>query len=377
MMFDVTIVGAGIAGLATATALYQRNSAQKIAVIGPVTNDFASNQPGIASHPHFSKDHNLLSQWTAFCLRLNETALLKAAQSDANVALARGRWQMAQSQAHGIELQQRAFVFNQNSRETFHAHWRAEVGHFGALWLPSAWGIAPEVLREVWLNQLLALGCVFIDAKVTHIQTGNPTLVSYSSNVDPNAFVSTQSVVICSPSALYQLVDQRQASLALTACLPLVQWPGQTSLEIDTEKSLQFGKTIVQTNSYAIPMQGNNWLVRDEHETARKAFRGDRWHTPDRLPYVGAMFDAKAIHQQALRFAKNDQLQLPVLSNLFLNTAHGTRGLLSGIAGAAIITDLLLGENTSLPKTLKNAINPDRYIRRALRTYFGTLQSTS
>jgi glycine/D-amino acid oxidase-like deaminating enzyme len=377
MMFDVTIIGAGIAGLATAIALYQRNPTVKLALISPQTNQFASNQPGIASHPHFSKDHNLLSQWTAFCLPLNETALLNAAHSNADVALAKGRWQLAQSQSHGVELQQRAFVFNQNCSEKFHAHWRAEIGHFGALWLPSAWGIAPDVLRKVWLNQLLGLGCTFIDAEVTQIQTGKPIVVVYSSNDGANTFVSTQSVVICSPSALYHLVDQKQASLALTACLPLVQWPGQSSLEIDVEKSHQFGKAIVQTSSYAIPMQGKQWLVRDEHETARNAFRGDRWHTPDRLPYVGAMFDAHAIHEQALRFAKNDQLQLPALSNIFLNTAHGTRGLLSGIAGAAIIADLLLGENTSLPKTLKNAINPDRYIRRALRTYFSNLQSTS
>jgi glycine/D-amino acid oxidase-like deaminating enzyme len=376
-MFDVTIVGAGIAGLATAIALYQRNPTIKIALISPETNQFASNQPGIASHPHFSKDHNLLSQWTAFCLPLNDTALLNAAQSDADVALARGRWQLAQSQAHGVELQQRADVFNQNSSNKFHAHWRAEIGHFGALWLPSAWGIAPDVLRTVWLKQLLDLGCTFIDAEVMQIETGKPIVVGYSSIDAVNAIVQTHSVVICSPSALYQLVDQKQASLSLSACLPLVQWPGQSSLEVDTEKCRQFGKAIVQTSSYAIPMQGNQWLVRDEHETATNAFRGDRWHTPDRLPYVGTMFDAKAIHEQALRFAKNDQLPLPMLSNIFLNTAHGTRGLLSGIAGAAIIADLLLGENTSLPKTLKNAINPDRYIRRALRTYFTNLQSVS
>jgi glycine/D-amino acid oxidase-like deaminating enzyme len=135
--------------------------------------------------------------------------------------------------------------------------------------------------------------------------------------------------------------------------------------------------TTVQNESYAIPLGSNEWLVRDEQEAATNPFRGDRWHTPDRLPYLGPMFDTDLIAREAMQLWKNDLLALPAVQNVFINSAHGTRGLLSGIAGASLVADMLLGVNTSLPQTLAAALNPNRYIRRALREHFRHLQSSN
>jgi glycine/D-amino acid oxidase-like deaminating enzyme len=376
-------MGGGLAGLATALALFERKPELNIVIVSPphkkadIESAFASNQPGIASHPHFSKDHNLLSQWTAFSLPYNETALQKAFKIDANVALARGRWQLAKTASDAFDLQARIAAFNAEVPQSYSAQWRADVGLFGALWLESAWAIAPAVLQQVWTKMLISYDCHFVNGHATEIQIGELGVIRYTDEHGNQGHLTAMDAIICSPAGLHSLVDKKAFFNVLKPenSLPLIQWPGQSQRQHCPERSANFGKAIVQMESYAIPLGELQWLVKDEQEVALEPYRGNRWHTPDRLPYVGAMFDTTAIASNARRFSSNDLITLPSLRNLYLNTAHGTRGLLSGIAGAAIIADLLLGANTSLPSTLANALNPNRYVRRTLRAHFANLQS--
>jgi glycine/D-amino acid oxidase-like deaminating enzyme len=379
---DVAIVGAGIAGLATALALYRKKSTMRVAVLSPKphnhaqSNDFGSNQPAIASHPHFSKDNNLLSQWTSFCIAENDKRLNEAYAVNPAVVVARGRWQVAQSQEHANDLQARTSVFNSTVERKFHADWNPNTGQFGAMWLPSAWAISPHFLRTVWMQQLIELGCRFIDAHVRTLVIDRTPRLQYESNGAIRQ-IDAAKIVLCSPACLQDLLRNHREELPMNDCLPLIQWPGQSKKEVSADRTAAYGRTTVQNESYAIPLGGNEWLVRDEQETGTKFFRGDRWHSPDRLPYLGPMFDTGSIADQATQFWKNDLLPLPLQKNIFINSAHGTRGLLSGIAGASVVADMLLGVNTSLPQTLATALNPNRYIRRALRQHFRHLQSSN
>jgi glycine/D-amino acid oxidase-like deaminating enzyme len=390
---DIAVVGAGLAGLATALALYQRKPGSKVAVLSPgVTSPlanygFGSNQPAIASHPHFSKDHNILSQWTSFCMPENDRLLSTTFEINPAIAVARGRWQIAQSTSHAIDVQIQMAVFNTHMSSKFHAHWHADVGSFGALWLPNAWAISPVQLQLTWMQLLKDQHCLFFDGYVTRLKSENTNsentiTIDYLEDGVMRS-ISAEKAVLCSPSSLHGLLDSNELqlpnllNLPLEKCLPLVQWPGQSQVELSPERSTLFGITTVQSDSYAIALGDNQWLVRDEQETATVAFRGDRWHAPDRLPYLGSMFDIKAIASNALDFVKNDQLNLPTLANVVINSAHGTRGLLSGIAGASVAADMLLGANTSLSQTLSSALNPNRYIRRGLRQHFAHLQSNT
>jgi glycine/D-amino acid oxidase-like deaminating enzyme len=384
--FDVVVIGAGIAGLATALVLFERNPRLKIALISPgnvnadMEHSFGSNQPAIASHPHFSKDHNLLSQWTAFSLPHNEAALQKAFALNADVALARGRWQLAKTTSDALDIQARIAIFNAHVPKNFCTLWRPDIGPFGALWLESAWAVSPAVLQQVWIEILKSYDCCFLQAHATAIETGASSVIRYTDEPGNIGQVTATNAIICSPACLHSVVYTEghlkpPNILRPDNSLPLIQWPGQSQRQHSAERTGTFGKTIVQNDSYAIPLGDQQWLVRDEPELALEPYRGNRWHTPDRLPYVGAMFDTNAIISDALRIARNDLLPLPSLRNLYLNTGHGTRGLLSGIAGATIVADLLLGANTSMPRTLAKALNPNRYVRRALRTYFANLQS--
>jgi glycine/D-amino acid oxidase-like deaminating enzyme len=379
---DVAIVGAGIAGLATALALYRKLPTIKVVVLSPslghpaLGQGFGSNQPAIASHPHFSKDNNILSQWTNFCIPENDQALNTACAVNPAIAVARGRWQVAQSIEHAIDLQARINVFNANVDRKFHAQWRAGVTEFGAMWLPSAWAVSPSLLQAVWTKQLTDLGCLFVDTYVRKFEVGSRIVLQYEIE-QKIEYIEANKIVLCNPASLHDVLHHQQKEITLSAWLPLVQWPGQSQKEQSTQRSALFGTATVQNESYSIALGGNEWLVRDEQETATSPYRGDRWHTPDRLPYVGPMFDASSIASRAMQFWKNDLLTLPVQQNLFINSAHGTRGLLSGIAGASLVADMLLGVNTSLPQTLVAALNPNRYIRRALREHFRHLQSSN
>jgi glycine/D-amino acid oxidase-like deaminating enzyme len=378
----VAIVGAGIAGLATALALYRKQPNIKVAVLSPGLNNpalgyvFGSNQPAIASHPHFSKDNNLLSQWTNFCVPENDRVLQSAYALNPNIVVARGRWQVAQSQVDAIDIQARIGVFNTNVEREFHAQWRNDITEFGAMWLPSAWAISPSLLRSVWTTQLIDLGCRFIDGYVRKFEAGSKTIVQYEIDKKLES-IDVDKIVLCAPANLHEVLQHQHKEFPINSCLPLVQWPGQSKKERSTKRSDLFGMTTVQNESYAIPLGSNEWLVRDEQEAATNPFRGDRWHTPDRLPYLGPMFDTDLIAREAMQLWKNDLLALPVVQNVFINSAHGTRGLLSGIAGASLVADMLLGVNTSLPQTLAAALNPNRYIRRALREHFRHLQSSN
>ncbi len=377
---DVAIVGAGLAGLATALALYKRDSTLRIAIVSPEFSaqdkalGFGSNQPAIASHPHFSKDHNLLSQWTSFCLPENDRVLNAAFECKPAIAPARGRWVLAQTSADATDLKARIEVFNAKVDGKFQAFWQANTGAFGAVWLPSAWAVAPLQLQGLWVQQLQEFGCVFLNGYAIQASWNQGVTVHYKTESGETSF-SANKLVICSPASLHALIRSASRIVPIAECLPLVRWPGQSQLELSPERSALFGSTTVQEKSYAIALGNNDWLVRDELEIAAKPFRGERWHSPDRLPFLGLMFDGDAIAANAMGLVKNDVLPLPKLENVYLNTAHGTRGLLSGIAGASVVADMLSGINTPMPQALSNALNPNRYVRRALREHFANLQS--
>jgi glycine/D-amino acid oxidase-like deaminating enzyme len=379
---DVAVVGAGLAGLATALALLEKQPRLRIAVLSPSEDEvstkhgFGSNQPAIASHPHFSKDHNLLSQWTSYCLPENDRVLNAAVEVNPSIVIARGRWQLAKTPADAVDIRERIVVFNDNVAQKLHAYWHSDVGEFGALSLPSAWAISPLLLRTVWLEQLTKLGCEFIDGYAQKLAVDQQTSLQYKVG-DVTKRIDAKNIVLCSPACLQNVLVNAFEGLNIQDCLPLVQWPGQSKIEVSVERSAMFGISTVQDESYAIALGDNEWLVRDEAQTAAIPFRGDRWHTPDRLPFLGPMFDTSFISANAKQFWKNDLLVLPSEKNVFINTAHGTRGLLSGIGGAAVVANMLLGLNTSLTQSLASAVNPDRYIRRALRQHFNNLQSSN
>jgi glycine/D-amino acid oxidase-like deaminating enzyme len=380
-LFDVVIVGAGLSGLATALSIVKAAPNLKVAVIGPKAH-FASNQPGIATHPNYSLDHNFLSQWTAFTLPLTDAALTAACAIDPSVCLARGRWHVARTSDDADRIKTLNLVFNQHVPEQFHGQWMPKKSSFGALWLPSAWAISPPHLRQVWEAELIKRQCQIINRTVTQVHTSPNTHLGLALVLEPTstrcdtAPTSTlscraKSVVFCNPSGVHSLLGFRDSEVS---ALPLTQWPGQSKLETLSDLYSLYGNTTVQTDHFAIPLNTTTWLVRNQvieniATSSENTFLGDRWHAPDRMPYLGRMFDIEAINTDPQRFLKYEKLAVPELAHVYLNVAHGSRGLMGSIGGAQQVTQMLLGTNTSLPQHLQLALHPSRYVRRHLRDH--------
>ncbi len=97
-----------------------------------------------------------------------------------------------------------------------------------------------------------------------------------------------------------------------------------------------------------------------------------RCSSSDRFPIIGALGDVEFYKNayKALPWKKHKaQLfeQAKYLPNLFISTAHGSRGLVSAILGAKLIAKELEGKEPELSDELLVAIHPMRFIIRRLQ----------
>jgi tRNA 5-methylaminomethyl-2-thiouridine biosynthesis bifunctional protein len=97
---------------------------------------------------------------------------------------------------------------------------------------------------------------------------------------------------------------------------------------------------------------------------------GVRCVTPDYLPVIGPVVDATAFAERfnALRHDAKLKVEgdVPWLSGLYVNTGHGSRGLVTAPLGGELIASLVAGEPSPLPEALVRALAPVRFAVRSL-----------
>jgi tRNA 5-methylaminomethyl-2-thiouridine biosynthesis bifunctional protein len=89
--------------------------------------------------------------------------------------------------------------------------------------------------------------------------------------------------------------------------------------------------------------------------------------TSDRLPMIGALADEAASKHQAAALRGAWPLDLPRAPGLYGSFAFGSRGLVWASLGAELIASQLEGEPWPLERDLAEALDPARYLLRALR----------
>lgn len=87
----------------------------------------------------------------------------------------------------------------------------------------------------------------------------------------------------------------------------------------------------------------------------------------DHLPLIGAVPDQARVITDAPAYARNDRLPYPLRPGLWLATGFGGRGLLWSILAAELIAARLDDEPPLIEATLEAAIDPARFLRRRLR----------
>ncbi len=107
---------------------------------------------------------------------------------------------------------------------------------------------------------------------------------------------------------------------------------------------------------------------------------GVRCVTPDYLPVIGPVVDALAFAERfnALRHDAKLKVEgeVPWLSGFYVNTGHGSRGLVTAPLGGELIASLVAGEPLPLPEALVRALAPVRFAARSLTRGRGNARGT-
>jgi tRNA 5-methylaminomethyl-2-thiouridine biosynthesis bifunctional protein len=95
-----------------------------------------------------------------------------------------------------------------------------------------------------------------------------------------------------------------------------------------------------------------------------------RCSAPDYLPIVGPVVDAAAFATAYALLARDSKLELeaasPWLDGLYVNTAHGSRGLVTAPLAGEMLAAYLEGEPAPLPRAVMEAAHPSRFLLRDL-----------
>ena len=97
---------------------------------------------------------------------------------------------------------------------------------------------------------------------------------------------------------------------------------------------------------------------------------GLRCSSPDYLPIVGPVVDAALFASTYAHLSHDATLELdspvPWLDGLYVNTAHGSRGLISAPIAGELLAAYLDGGPAPLPASVVDALHPSRFLLRAL-----------
>ncbi|WP_169999772.1 bifunctional tRNA (5-methylaminomethyl-2-thiouridine)(34)-methyltransferase MnmD/FAD-dependent 5-carboxymethylaminomethyl-2-thiouridine(34) oxidoreductase MnmC [Campylobacter sp. RM9328] len=98
---------------------------------------------------------------------------------------------------------------------------------------------------------------------------------------------------------------------------------------------------------------------------------GFRSYSADRFPIIGALHDEeyyKSVYKDLFWTKHKANNALPKYEqNVFVNFAHGSRGLGTAILGAKLIGDLVLNRPLCIEKSLFNDLHPARFLVRKLK----------
>ena len=382
---SAVIVGAGLAGCATAAALAARGWRVTLLERRARPASEGSAQPALADHLHVSPDDNPLA-------RLSRAALLMRR----NVA-ATGKLQVAESDAEFERL--RAMVdtlgFPERFVQSLNAGAASDVAGVrlarGGLWLPMCGASNPAD----WCARTLGAGGDAIEIR-TGVEVARIDRAEgfwRALGADGRAIARAPAVVLANAGDAVRLGGLASARLRRIR--------GQTT--VLGAHLLPGLRTVLGGDAYACPLPDGRVLVGstfDDGDTldpdpqadldnlrrlrrmladgalpgqvdgtaCASAALGFRFAARDRMPLIGALPDETAAGARVAELARNDRLPLPMREGLYGAFAFGARGQLwSGLAGEILGAELE-GEPAPIELDLLAAVAPGRFLRQALRT---------
>lgn len=395
------IIGAGIAGAATARALAERGVQVCVLESARPAEAASGNRQGLLYtriSPHDTEQTELLLCGYGHTRRLLERLLPKQTSWGGAGVLHLN---------HEPAEQQRNTLL---SRQTHHNHLYHSVSAAEA---SAAAGIDlnEEGLfwpQGVWLHPPALVAALFKHPNITlhnfsPLQTAQHT-GSHWQLTTPNDIIEADCIIYCTGAD--------SAALPPLNILPFRLVRGQTSLAPATSLSENlrialsgdsylapawqgihcYGATFIQHDSASdwreTEEQANRQALGRLHPELARSLLSDRHNlrghaalrcdTSDHLPVVGALGDAAAMQPLYARLALDRKYPLtaacPYLPGVYINTAHGSRGLSSAPICADSLAAEILGLPNPLSRRIRQALHPNRFIIRAIAR--GTLYST-
>lgn len=393
---QVAVIGAGIAGAATARALAAHGVNVAVLESATIAHAASGNRQGLLYakiSPHFTEQTELLLCGYAYTRLLLDQLLPEqefwspcgvyhinhhAAETKRNRQLAEQTYHHhlycgmdAQTAAHRIGL--------------------PELSD-GLFWANGAWLHPPALVRalldhpQITVYEHTAFSACRFEGSTWHIDT-------------PQGCLNAEHIIYCTGADSF-----RQPHLQ---GLPIRLIRGQTSLAPATDFSRQLRSALSGERYISPAWQGlhcygatfgvndgsDDWRVGDEQENQAqlhhlhpalaasllspknhdRTLRGHsavRCDSTDHLPLVGPVGNAAKMQAIYAALAADKNLPIntpcPYLPNIWVNTAHGSRGLATAPVCAQSLAATILGLPNPLSWRIRQALHPNRFIIRGI-----------
>ena len=400
------IIGAGIAGAATARKLAEHGVRVTVLEAGKAAQGGSGNRQGLLYakiSPHDTEQTELLLAGYGYTRRLLQDLLpdSDAWGGDGVLHLNFDETERKRNQALGLQ-QHHAHLYRSVSTDEAAQIAGIDVFSDGLYWPQGVWLNPPAVVRALLNHPLIALH------ENTPLSSAEYDGANWTVHTPRGSF-SARCIIYCMGAHSPNAAD------ANISGLPFRQIRGQTGVAAASGFSTRL-RCALSGESYISPswqgqhcygatfvLNSNDEAWHTHEETANRAalqqlnpplaqslfeqnspcsvsddpFAKPQGHaalrcdSPDHLPVVGALGDIAAMQTAYAKLAldKNyrlDNIPCPYLPNAYINTAHGTRGLATAPVCAAAIAADILGLPRPLSQRLRTALHPNRAVIRAI-----------
>ena len=407
----VLVIGAGIAGAATARKLAEHGVRVTVLEAGKAAQGGSGNRQGLLYakiSPHDTEQTELLLAGYGYTRRLLQDLLpdSDAWGGDGVLHLNFDEAERKRNQALGLQ-QHHAHLYRSVSADEAAQIAGIDVFSDGLYWPQGVWLNPPAVVRALLNHPLIAL---HEDTPLSSAEYDGANWTAHT----PRGSFSAHCIIYCMGAHSPNAAD------ANVSALPFRQIRGQTGVAAASGFSTRL-RCALSGESYISPswqgqhcygatfvLNSNDDAWHPHEETANRAalqqlnpplaqslfeqnsfernspcsvsddpFAKPQGHaalrcdSPDHLPVVGALGDIAAMQAAYTKLAldKNyrlDNIPCPYLPNAYINTAHGTRGLATAPVCAAAIAADILGLPQPLSQRLRTALHPNRAVIRAI-----------
>lgn len=393
---SVVIIGAGIAGCATANALAQRGITVKLLERnGQIAQEGSGNRQG-ALYAKLPVDHNVQGQLHLNGLMHTRRQLqLLDPQSEiwgdcGLLQLATNEKELKRQQNMLARTQFEGNIIREVSSEEASRLAGSSIIHPGIFMKYGGW-VSPQALCLRLIDHpLISVNTNTLVTKVTQ----NPETKHWRISIEGSTTLEASHLVICTAAEAKQMAQfthlpvkpiRGQTSIASAEGAPALQTVvcGDGYISPAHDKTYCFGATFDLhelnldireadhhanlTKLHAVLPDIANTLANEEL-TGRTAYRCS---TADYLPIAGPAPDYEAFVSDYAKLRIDRKWKFhdspPThLEGLYINIGHGSKGLITGPICGEIVAASMLGEPFPVEKSLVDAVNPARFIVKNL-----------